>query len=165
MLPMQPQQNPMDAKKAALQKRLQGMADSRGLQGMFSRGANVYNGGSSAATVGGGPQFGPPQGNQNAAAPSPPGLGGQLPPGLGGPMPQQSQQAQTPDYSGQLQAQMQQAKAALQASQLKQAKSSSQAGGGGMSGVQNALKRRMENSQKQRLTDAASKVRNASLGG
>lgn len=128
---------------------------------MFSRGANVYNGGSNAATVGGGPQFGPPQGNQNAAAPTPPGLGGQAPPGLGGPMPGQSQ-PQQPDYSGQLQAQVAQAKAALQASQLKQAKSSAQAGGGGMSGVQNALKRRMDGSlQKNRLAAAASQIRNA----
>jgi hypothetical protein len=37
---------------------LQGMKDSRGPQGIFSRGANVYNAGSLAAQRGGGIQYG-----------------------------------------------------------------------------------------------------------
>ena len=37
---------------------LQGMKDSRGPQGIYSRGANVYNAGSLAAQRGGGIQYG-----------------------------------------------------------------------------------------------------------
>jgi hypothetical protein len=37
---------------------LQGLKDSRGPQGILSRGANVYNGGSLAAQRGGGLQYG-----------------------------------------------------------------------------------------------------------
>lgn len=44
-----------------LQKRLLGIQDPRGKQGIFSRGANVYNAGTSVAHAGGGPQFGRPR--------------------------------------------------------------------------------------------------------
>lgn len=40
--------------------KLLGERDSRGMQGIFARGSNVYNGGTSAAHSGGGPQFGRP---------------------------------------------------------------------------------------------------------
>lgn len=46
-----------------LMGKLQGNKDSRGLQGILSRGTNVYNGGSTAAHSGGGPQFGRPKKN------------------------------------------------------------------------------------------------------
>jgi len=39
---------------------LQGMKDSRGPQGIYSRGRNVYNATSLAAQKGGGPQYGRP---------------------------------------------------------------------------------------------------------
>lgn len=39
---------------------LSGEKDSRGIQGIFSRGKNVYHGGIGAAHSGGGPQFGRP---------------------------------------------------------------------------------------------------------
>ncbi len=64
MLPMGQQQ---DQRKQALMKKMQGITDSRGMLGQFSRGNNVYNGGMPNAQSGGGAQFGPPQGNQNAA--------------------------------------------------------------------------------------------------
>lgn len=48
---------------AALQRRLLGVNDPRGPQGIMSRGANVYNGGSPSAHSGGGPQFGRPRTN------------------------------------------------------------------------------------------------------
>lgn len=38
-----------------------GVKDPRGIQGIFSRGANVYNGGTSSAHSGGGKQFGRPR--------------------------------------------------------------------------------------------------------
>lgn len=41
--------------------RLNGIQDSRGPKGILSRGKNVYNGGTSAAHSGGGPQFGRPR--------------------------------------------------------------------------------------------------------
>jgi hypothetical protein len=41
-------------------KALQGVPDSRGLQGILSRGKNVYNSTSTAAHMGGGMQFGRP---------------------------------------------------------------------------------------------------------
>ena len=47
----------------ALQRRLLGQRDSRGMTGMLSRGANVYNGASMSAQSGGGPQFGRPRTN------------------------------------------------------------------------------------------------------
>jgi hypothetical protein len=43
-----------------LQKRLMGMKDPRGLEGIFSRGKNVYNSASSSAQSGGGQQYGRP---------------------------------------------------------------------------------------------------------
>lgn len=46
---------------------LQGMPDPRGMVGQLARGSNVYNGAGAQAQAGGGPQFGPPVGNQNAA--------------------------------------------------------------------------------------------------
>lgn len=39
---------------------LRGIKDSRGPIGILSRGKNIYNGGSTAAHSGGGPQFGRP---------------------------------------------------------------------------------------------------------
>lgn len=57
-----------DQDKQALMQRLQGMVDSRGMLGQFSRGNNVYNATAPQAQMGGGPQFGPPVGNQNALA-------------------------------------------------------------------------------------------------
>lgn len=57
----------------AIQRRLTGQPDARGPAGIMSRGSNVYNGGSSAAHSGGGPQFG-----------RPPEMGGGIP-GLGAP--------------------------------------------------------------------------------
>jgi hypothetical protein len=54
-------------RKQKAMKRLQGMVDARGMQGIFSRGKNIYGGGAPQAQMGGGPQFGPPVGNQNAA--------------------------------------------------------------------------------------------------
>lgn len=42
-------------------RRLSGEQDSRGPKGIFSRGKNVYNGGTGAAHSGGGPQFGRPR--------------------------------------------------------------------------------------------------------
>lgn len=58
--------------KMALQQKLQGIQDSRGMLGQFSRGNNIYNGTAPQAQMGGGTQFGPPVGNQNAAgAPQP----------------------------------------------------------------------------------------------
>jgi len=53
--------------KKAIERRL-GMQDSRGPQGIMSRGANVYNGGTPQAQSGGGPQFGRPS-NQSGQAP------------------------------------------------------------------------------------------------
>lgn len=44
-----------------LGRRLAGELDSRSRQAIFSRGKNVYNGGTSAAHSGGGPQFGRPR--------------------------------------------------------------------------------------------------------
>lgn len=41
-------------------KELQGHKDARGLQGILSRGKNVYNSTSNAAQSGGGSQFGRP---------------------------------------------------------------------------------------------------------
>jgi hypothetical protein len=46
---------------ADLMRRLSGVKDSRGKIGIFSRGANIYNGGSKAAHQGGGVQFGRPR--------------------------------------------------------------------------------------------------------
>ncbi len=44
-----------------LSTNLTGQRDARGMQGIFSRGKAVYNGGTSAAHSGGGPQFGRPR--------------------------------------------------------------------------------------------------------
>ena len=44
-----------------LVRRLSGVKDSRGKIGIFSRGANIYNGGSKAAHKGGGVQYGRPR--------------------------------------------------------------------------------------------------------
>ena len=46
---------------ADLVRRLSGVKDSRGKIGIFSRGANIYNGGSKAAHKGGGVQYGRPR--------------------------------------------------------------------------------------------------------
>lgn len=48
---------------AAMQRRLMGQKDSRSTQGIISRGANVYKGGTSAARTGGGPNIGRPTGS------------------------------------------------------------------------------------------------------
>lgn len=45
----------------ALLRRLQGIKDSRGPIGMFSRGKNIYGGVSNAAHKGGGIQYGRPR--------------------------------------------------------------------------------------------------------
>ncbi len=45
----------------ALVRRLQGIQDSRGKVGIYSRGKNIYKGGSSSAHKGGGVQFGRPK--------------------------------------------------------------------------------------------------------
>lgn len=66
---MQTGQGQTDQAKAALQQKLQGIQDARGMLGQFSRGAPIYNATAPQAQMGGGPQFGPPVGNQNAAAP------------------------------------------------------------------------------------------------
>lgn len=62
----------------AMKRRLTGMKDSRGPQGIAARGSNVYNGGSAAATTGGGPGIGRPP-----SAPSDPAMGGNPPPSQG----------------------------------------------------------------------------------
>lgn len=80
----------------ALKRRLTGQKDSRSTQGIMSRGANVYNGGTPNATSGGGPGFGRPPGipqtppvpgGMQPGMPTPPPMGGMQPPGLtsGGP--------------------------------------------------------------------------------
>lgn len=51
-------------------KRLQGIQDSRGMQGILSRGQNIYNSGSFAAQKGGGPQFGRPVGGPQLVGPN-----------------------------------------------------------------------------------------------
>ncbi len=48
--------------QAAVTRRLGGLQDHRGPVGILSRGKNIYNGVSSAAHRGGGPQFGRPKG-------------------------------------------------------------------------------------------------------
>lgn len=53
------------AMNSALQKRLLGQVDSRGMQGIFSRGKNIYHGGTNAAHSGGGPQYGRPRKRPN----------------------------------------------------------------------------------------------------
>lgn len=47
--------------QAALHRRLLGQKDPRGPVGMFSRGKNIYAGGSHKAHQGGGTQFGRPR--------------------------------------------------------------------------------------------------------
>lgn len=49
----------MDTKN--LMKSLHGQKDARSSVGIFSRGKNVYNGASSSAHSGGGPQYGRPK--------------------------------------------------------------------------------------------------------
>lgn len=49
----------------AIARRLSGVVDHSGPVGMMSRGKNVYAGGSSAATRGGGHQFGRPKGSKD----------------------------------------------------------------------------------------------------
>lgn len=44
----------------ALLRRLMGIKDARGKVGIYSRGKNVYRGGSNAAHAGGGVQYGRP---------------------------------------------------------------------------------------------------------
>lgn len=52
----------MKVTQQALERRLSGVQDHRSMVGILSRGKNIYNGGSSAAHRGGGPQFGRPTG-------------------------------------------------------------------------------------------------------
>jgi len=118
MLPMGQQ---MDQRKQALMKKMQGMVDSRGMLGQFSRGNNVYSGGLPNAQAGGGAQFGPPQGNQNAMQP--------------GGLPQQA--APQADANMMLKRQMDQAKSALQMANMKrQGQTQEQS-------LKNAMERRM----------------------
>lgn len=56
------------AAEDAMKRRLTGAKDSRGPQGIAARGSNVYNGGSAAATTGGGPGIGRPPTNPGAGA-------------------------------------------------------------------------------------------------
>lgn len=54
----------MSVYRDSIERRLRGQKDSRSTQGIMSRGANVYNGGSNAAQRGGGSQFGRPSGGR-----------------------------------------------------------------------------------------------------
>jgi hypothetical protein len=124
--------------------------------GQFSRGNNVYNGGMPNAQSGGGAQFGPPQGNQNAmqgmeqamqarqAAMQRQGAG----PGLAtapGQMPGGAPQA---DPNMMLKRQMDQAKSALQVAGL-QTKNKTQE-----EGLKAAMERRMNQQQSQAAASA-----------
>jgi hypothetical protein len=174
MLPMGQQ---MDQRKQALMKKMQGMVDARGLQGQLSRGNNVYNGGMPNAQSGGGAQFGPPVGNQNALMQQrdmqqrdmqmkQQAMAGQQ----GGMAAQVPQQA---DHNAMLQKQMQQAKSALQVAGLQTKNKTAEEGlkaamqrrmgqmgqarsGNPKAGGMNALLKKKQSAQ-----EAATRVRNA----
>ena len=161
--PMQP---PQDAAKQSLMKRLQGMVDSRGLQGMLSRGANVYNGAGPQAQMGPGrPQMGAPVGNANAATPAiPGGPSGPATPAVPGMQPPGANQGAAIQNLGQI---AQQAQATLQAANLKKAAQSAQASSAkpkGPGALQGALQRRMQRNTNPAAAAAqnANTLRNAS---
>ena len=151
---------PTDQAKQALQQKLQGIQDARGMLGQFSRGAPIYNATAPQAQMGGGPQFGPPVGNANAAA-NPMQMQQQMMQQRDAMAQQQAaqrQQQQQTDPFDQLRKSAETAKSVLAAhqmtdaaNQMKQRRSMDM-----NNAMQNALQRRMQQAKK--IQDATIKV-------